>query len=217
MKNQNQLKKIFQNKKVVIISLISLVIIVILSLGYWVFTSRPATFYELKSLVSETPKVEKDVVPVSGDFGLVIPEIGVNYPVVPDVDGLNPDDYLWKVTEGVAHFKHSELSNLIVDGAYPGETGNIFLFAHSQIPGGDMSKYQGAFNDLPGLKAGDSILMYYKNQKYEYVVTDSKIIEKTDLHYLEKTDKETLHLMTCWPLGFNNRRYLVTAVRESDS
>jgi len=60
----------------------------------------------------------------------------------------------------------------------------------------------------------DKLIVYYKGEKYEYRVIEGKVIEKTEVYYLERTPEETLHLMTCWPLGFNNQRYLVTALKS---
>ena len=94
-----------------------------------------------------------------------------------------------------------------------GEDGNIFIFGHSQVPGGDMSDYRGAFNDLPNIKEGDELIFYYQEKKYSYRVYESKVVEKTAFEYLGHTTEETLTLMTCWPLGFENKRYIVRAKR----
>ena len=55
--------------------------------------------------------------------------------------------------------------------------------------------------------------MYYQGEKFEYRVVEGKVVEKTALEYLKHTDEETLTLMTCWPLGFENKRYIVRAKR----
>jgi len=191
-----------------------LITIFIVGVSY-LFIKNPAKYYSIKSQIFPIEdKIPENVDPVSKDFGLVIPKIGVNVPIIADVNGLNPNEFLWKVTEGVAHFKHVEAYDVIVDGAFPGQAGNIFLFGHSQIPGGDTSKYQAVFNELPVLTYEDKLIVYYKGEKYEYRVIEGKVIEKTEVYYLERTPEETLHLMTCWPLGFNNQRYLVTALKS---
>ena len=205
----------FSKKKIFLVILIFLALIIVIVLAVvYLFAKNPAKYYTLKSQVfPPQDEIPEDVEPVSQDFGLVVPKLGINVPVIADVNGLNPNEFLWKVTEGVAHFKHVEAYDVIVDGAFPGQIGNIFLFGHSQIPGGDTSKYQAVFNESPALNYGDKIIVFYNGEKYEYHVVEGKIIGKTDVYYLEKTPEETLHLMTCWPLGFNNERYLITALR----
>lgn len=183
----------------------------------YLWLTRPATVYKYygefgKALGIETEIPEKpEPAPISQDFGLIIPKISLNAPILANVDGTNPKEYMWKVKEGIAHFKHMEYRNVVVDGSFPGEGGNIFLFGHSQIPGGDMSDYQGAFNDLAKLTKGDRVIIYYQAKRFEYQVEEGKVVPKQALEYLEKTPTETLHLMTCWPLGLDVKRYLVVA------
>lgn len=162
---------------------------------------------------AEPVEIEEEVKPVSGDFGLVIPRLGINVPVIANVDGGNPKEYLWQVTRGVAHFKHREYADVIVDGSLPGEGGNIFLFGHSQIPGRDTGNFQGVFNGLSKLNSGDRIYVYYQDDPYVYRVSEKKVISKRDLSYLKRTPQETLTLMTCWPLGLDIRRYIIRAKR----
>lgn len=150
--------------------------------------------------------------PVATDFALVINKINVNAPVR-DVDGSNEKNYLPNILQGIGHYQRKVLSQVTVDGSYPGAGGNIFLFGHSQIPGGDMSHYKGIFNDLGNLDLGDEIVVYYQNQVFRYAVFESKVVEKTALEYLSKTEDETLTLMTCWPLGLDVKRFIVRARR----
>jgi len=151
--------------------------------------------------------------PVSREFGILIPKIGVNAPIIADVDGSDKGDYLWKIKDGVGHFKALEIKDFTVDGAFPGEVGNIFIFGHSQIPGGDLSNYQGVFNQIPEMNEGDQIIIFYQNERFNYQVEEGKVVEKNDFEYLGPTEVETLTLMTCWPLGFENQRYIIRAKR----
>lgn len=150
--------------------------------------------------------------PVSADFAIVIPRINVNAPIF-DVDGSDQSEYLPTILTGIGHYIHKNLPQVVVDGAYPGEPGNIFLFGHSQIPGGDRSHFRGIFNDLGDLGEGDLVVVYFKNQEYRYLVTKTELIDRANLKYLEKTPVETLTLMTCWPLGLDIKRYIVQAQR----
>lgn len=211
-----------KRKRLVIISFGFFALLVINGLAFWL--TRPAEVYEQYEKITsilgagDTLAIivpEGDLVPVSNDFTLMIPKIKVNVPVVANVDGGNPNEYLWRVTQGVAHFKRREFANITVDGALPGEGGNIFLFGHSQIPGRDTSDYKGVFNDLHKLVPGDRIVVMNQGTWYEYRVAQGEVVSKKALEYLSPTDQETLTLMTCWPLGLDIQRYIVRAKRDS--
>lgn len=150
--------------------------------------------------------------PISLDFGLIIPKINVNAPVR-DVDGFNEKQYLPSILQGIGHFQRQVVFSNFVEAAYPGEAGNVFLFGHSQIPGGDLSHYKGVFNNLAQLENGDSITVFYQGKAYDYEVYEKRVVEKTALEYLAKTEEETLTLMTCWPLGLDVKRLIVRAKR----
>lgn len=168
-------------------------------------------FKTLAGMPTVTPAHEPT--PVNTDFCLVIPEISVNAPILKNVDGSNKAEWIWKVKEGVAHFKHLELAEVTVNGSFPGEGGNVFLFGHSQIPGGDMSNYQGVFNDLEKLLPSDKVIVYYQGERFEYEVAEGKVVDRGDLQYLEHTSEEIVTLSTCWPLGLDVKRYIIRAKR----
>lgn len=71
------------------------------------------------------------------------------------------------------------------------DKGNVGLAAHNR---GYENNY---FENLKKLKEGDVIYYYYQNNQKEYVVTDSCIIKDTDWTYLEKTEENTITLITC--------------------
>ena len=190
---------------------------------FWL--SQPATVYVFWQEASERVAVSSadeqsqtslsapTPTPFDANFGLYIPKLKLNAPVIADVDGSEPSDYLAQVKQGIAHYKRKKLSRVTVDGARPGEGGNIFLFGHSQIPGGDTSNFQGVFNDLHKLIPGDEIIVYYQGRPFTYQVTEGKVVERDAVEYLEHTPDETLSLMTCWPLGLDVKRYLILAKR----
>lgn len=151
--------------------------------------------------------------PVNKDFSIFAPQINVNAPVFANVDGGDENAYLANVLRGVAHYKNKKFKNVVVDGAFPGQKGNIFLFGHSQIPGGDLSNYQGVFNNLEELMPGDIVKIYYQEQEYQYEVMNGQVVDKDAVEYLESTETETLTLMSCWPLGLDWKRYVVRAKR----
>jgi len=182
-------------------------------LGFWMKTGKT-----LSVAISSQPRITPTMIalvgptPVSADFGLIIEKIGVNAPIF-DVDGFNEKEYGPSILQGIGHFRQKLFLSTLVNGVYPGVSGNVFLFGHSQIPGGDESHYKGVFNNLGQLEIGDKIMVYYQGKAYNYQVYESKVVDKTALEYLGQTPEETLTLMTCWPLGLDVKRYIVRARR----
>lgn len=141
--------------------------------------------------------------PVDTDFGIVIPKIAANSRVVPQVDASDYEEYILALSEGVAQ----------AAGTYfPGEGGNIYLFAHSTDNFWNVGRYNAVFYLLKELESGDEIDMYYKGVRYRYKVTQREIVNPDDVHFLtEPTDSETLTLQTCWPPGTTLKRLIVIA------
>jgi LPXTG-site transpeptidase (sortase) family protein len=135
------------------------------------------------------------------EFGVEIPKIGLSAPVTANVNGDDKKEYELSLTEGLAHYKGTSL---------PGEKSNIFIFGHSSSDT-DSGPYAKIFSKLNNLTNGDKIMVYYKSKKYEYTVVEKKIVTADDLSPLNLTDSEQLTLMTCWPIGTNEKRLIVIA------
>jgi sortase A len=141
--------------------------------------------------------------PVDEDFGIVVPKIKINSRVIPDVDPENASVYQKALTQGVAHALGTK---------YPGEEGNVFIFAHSGQDFYEANRYNAVFYLLSKLEAGDGIYIFHKNKKYHYAVTGKFTANPEEVRYLEDTPgKNTLTLMTCWPAGTNWKRLIVEA------
>lgn len=196
---------------------------VLSALLFWEYLNRAGFWKRVEKTVSTAIKLEQGVTPsialptstpISADFGLVIEKMGVNAPIR-HVDGSNEKEYLPNILQGIGHYQPKVLPQVVVDGSLPGEGGNVFLFGHSQIPAGDESHYKGVFNNLGQLETGDKVTVYYQGKGFDYEVFESKVVDKTALSYLDRTPKETLTLMTCWPLGLDIKRFIVRARRVS--
>lgn len=156
----------------------------------------------VESAISSEPAVVR---PVDEEFGIVIPKIGANAAVVADVDWKDSAVYQRALTRGVAH---------AVGTAHPGESGNIFLFAHSGIDFYEAVRYNAVFYLINKLELGDEITLIYRKQKFIYRVTEQKIVASEDVEYITgHPDREALTLMTCWPAGTTLRRLVVVAER----
>lgn len=173
----------------------------------------PNVWYWFAQHNNETYSVDPDpirqdqthlITPVSTDFGLVIEKIDVNEKVAPQIDPFNPSIYLPALEKfGVAQAKGS---------VNPGEMGTTYLFAHSTVNIWEIGRYHAPFTLLDKVNIGDRIVTYYQGQRFDYKVTDRKVVSPQDVHYLSDTpDQPTLILQTCDPPGENTARLLIIA------
>ncbi len=146
---------------------------------------------------------------VSEDPRLIIPKINVD---VPAIYGITPDhdSQMAAMEKGVAHFSIPGASS------HPGEVGNTVLSGHSSNDLFDPGDYKFIFAQLDKLTAGDTIYANYNGVRYTYVVTRTEVVKPTEVSKLVyTTDKPTLTLITCTPLGTALNRLLVTAEQVS--
>ncbi len=137
-------------------------------------------------------------------FGLVIPKIAANAKVIPNVDPTSPAVFLPALERGVAHAKGS---------VFPGMPGNTYLFSHSTDSWWNVGRYNAVFYLLKDLSVGDDIVVFFEGQRYNYVVSESRISDSTDTSLLTdtQTGPERLILQTCWPPGTTWKRLYVIA------
>jgi len=141
--------------------------------------------------------------PVNAESSIVIEKIGVSAPIVINVDADDSAEYKEALKEGVAHANGSAL---------PGSPGNTFLFAHSSLNFWELGKYATVFNLLGKLEAGDPIILFYKNKRFDYEVIDKRIVPGFNtLPLLRQTTLPVLTLQTCTPPGTTINRLIVTA------
>ena len=145
--------------------------------------------------------------PVNTEFSILIPKIGANSIIIPNVNPANEDEYLAALKKGVAHALGTN---------FPGENGHIFLFAHSADNIFDVGTYNAVFYLLYKMEKNDEINLFYKDKRYIYKVIDKKIVDPSEVNYLtRKTDSEFLTLQTCYPPGTTLKRLLIFAVPAS--
>jgi sortase A len=117
-----------------------------------------------------------------------IPAIGVDAPVVEGDD--------WdSLKQGAGHH---------IGSANPGESDNCIISAHNDIFGE-------IFRDLPDLDLGDEVFVHTVSQVYRYVVTQSRIIEPTEVSVMYPTSSSVLTLISCYPYGIDTHRIVVIA------
>ena len=158
------------------------------------------------SLIGEDPLMA----PISPEFGLVIPKIFANVAVTENVNPADESEYQRVLRQfgGVAH---------AAGASVPGEAGTTYIFGHSTDASVNVERFNAVFYLLRKLEKGDLIRAYYLGERYEYVVSDKKVVESTDLSEIVRVDnEERLVLQTCWPPGTDWKRLLVVAERKTD-
>lgn len=146
--------------------------------------------------------------PVSTQFGIVIPKIGANAPIFPNVDAGKPEVYLPYLQQGVAHAAGT---------VFPGVVGNTYLFAHSTDSFWNIGRYNAVFYLLKELENGDEINIYLNGVRHIYHVVNKLVVNPSDISYLtQETPYEQLTLQTCWPPGTTFKRLVILARPESE-
>lgn len=174
-----------------------------LSLIIFVAIFYPVVKLELNYQIQEKfkPSQTKNIEPLDRQFGIVVPKIGANAKIVAEVDPFSRWEYQLALTKGVAHAKGTSL---------PGQMGNIFLFSHSSVNFYEASRYNSIFYLLDKMEAGDQIELYFRGEKFTYLVSDKKIVSASEVGYLKgEGEGKTITLMTCYPAGTSFKRLLV--------
>lgn len=190
--------KFFQNKKLIPVFKIIVLIIIVGLIGFLGIIRKKTEPISSPQTITQT-----EAKPVTyDDFHLIIPVLNTNAPVIADVDGTNKDTYFKALQGGVAHYKNT---------SKPGEGSNIFIFGHSSYYAWDPGKYKDIFKNLEDIKVGDEIDVWNNKKEYKYKVTETKVVEPTDVSVLKPTKTEQVTLMTCYPPNTTEKRLIVIA------
>ena len=141
---------------------------------------------------------------------LNIDSVGIeSIKISPNVDSENETIYNQHLKGGVAHFRGTPL---------PGDGGNSFIYGHSAVES-FFSRHRDLpetiFSRLNEIDIGQKIVVKRDDNILEYTVRNKKIVEPDDFTILQPIQsKETLTLMTCWPLGIGSKRLIVVAERR---
>jgi sortase A len=122
-----------------------------------------------------------------------IPAIGVqNWPVVQG-DG-------WEqLKKGVGQH---------IGSANPGENGNVVLAGHDDVFGE-------VFRDLDKLQPGDQVILYTMQQQFIYRVTETRIVEPSQVDVMNPTNDPTVTLISCYPYMVDKQRIVVLAALQN--
>lgn len=178
-------------------------ILILLFLGYELFGTRFVTDRAQRALASSIdvsirgPAPAKPAKPDLGDgiARIQIPKIEVNWVVV---EGVGTE----ALKKGPGHFPGTP---------FPGEQGNVVISGHRNI-------YGSPFWRLDEVGPGDTIKMLTPAGTFAYKVTETKIVEPTDLSVIVPAPGEfRLTLTTCHPkLGAKKRLIVVAQMVASE-
>ena len=140
---------------------------------------------------------------VDSHFSIVVPKIDAKAKVIANVNTDNEKEYSEALKLGVAH----------AQGTYfPGQGKTIFLFSHSTNSAFNVERYFAVFYLLGKMEPRDKIVIFFADKKYEYEVTERKVVAANDTQWMSKDfGEETLILQTCTPPGTSWQRLLVFA------
>mgnify|MGYP000884889687 CR=1 FL=1 len=163
-------------------------------------------YYDVTTQTEKAIVIDKDY---ATPMAINIPSIGItNINITPNVDSYNEETYNKYLKQGLAHFKGTPL---------PGDGGNSFIYGHSAVET-FFSTHQNLpetiFSRLGNIEVGEEVDIAKDEKVLKYIVRSKKIVSPDDFSILESQNgKETITMMTCWPLGIGTKRLIVVAER----
>lgn len=160
---------------------------------------------------SEAPSIQGTDIPVvPSDNRIIISKIGQNIPIK-EVSAQNLIEENWKALE-------DDLQTSLKDGvvrypgtAQPGQIGNVFVTGHSSYYLWDPGRYKDVFALLHNVEVGDTVTVFYNQNRYDYIIEEKKVVSPTDVDVLAQTNDKRLTLMTCTPIGTALNRLILVA------
>ncbi len=143
------------------------------------------------------------------DMYITIEDIGIkDIKISSNVESVEEKVYDQYLKSGLAHFKGTPL---------PGDGGNSFIYGHSAVENffnRHRELPETIFTRLENVDIGSKVNIKRDDDVLEYIVRSKKIVSPDDFSILStQGDKETVTLMTCWPLGVGTKRLVVVAER----
>ncbi|MEO5690721.1 MAG: sortase [Candidatus Saccharimonadales bacterium] len=147
---------------------------------------------------------------VGAEPKMIIPKINVDAPVVYDVPSLAETTVQNALKNGIIHYPIPGAN------ANPGEIGNAVFLGHSSNDVFDDGGYKFIFVQLEQMRKDDTFYIHYNGTRYTYTVTSTETILPTEVTKLIRpTEKPSVTLVTCTPVGTAEKRFLVHAEQIS--
>lgn len=136
-----------------------------------------------------------------GQWRIEVPSIGIDVPMITKVDGGNRDEYMHALESGVAHMKETALPGF----------GNSVVFGHSSGYPWSVGKHDTAFARIGELGNGSEIIARSGEYEARFSVFSRKIVDPDDVQSIFPKEDGVLVLISCWPVGTNEKRMIVLA------
>ncbi|MDP4001225.1 MAG: sortase [bacterium] len=138
---------------------------------------------------------------------LSVPKLNMQVPIVWTQD---PANFIEDLKKGVVHYPGTAL---------PGELGTVYIAGHSSDYIWNKHPYTKIFATINFLEPGDDVFIDItdvngKVHNYRYVVSEENIYKPDDQAQFVDNSVAKLNLSTCWPIGTQRDRYVVSAVLE---
>jgi LPXTG-site transpeptidase (sortase) family protein len=135
---------------------------------------------------------------------LSIPRLDMQVPLIWTQD---PSQFDTDLTKGVVHYPGTAL---------PGEKGTVYISGHSSDYFWKNHPFKQVFAKINVLQPGDDIFVdiYGKDGKtytYRYQVSEKNVFKPDDQAQFIDNSQYKLNLSTCWPIGTQRDRYVVSA------
>lgn len=172
---------------IIVINCYVIVAPLIPSLQYW---------YKDRFAKSEREQLEKQVdaaspTSYSGPNQVVIPRIFMDQPVLEGPNIYTANNGIWRLPSG----------------STPDKGGNTVLIGHRFL----YSRNPAVFYNLDKIQVGDTIGVFWANTKYQYQVSEVKVVKSSQTEIEAPTEDSRLTLYTCTPLWSSRDRLVVIA------
>lgn len=168
--------------------------------NYRVSALEPAEVQK-RNATTESTAIDPSMLP-----RIVINKIKVTAPIIFDLAESSETTFQKALQKGVVHYPET---------AKPGTSGNTVIFGHSSNQIWAPGDYKFVFALLEELTEGDKIFIEYQGIRYTYEVIGMKVVPPTDISVLQPSSKSKLTLITCTPVGTNEKRLIVEAILTS--
>ena len=122
---------------------------------------------------------------------------------IPDIGILN-----WPIVQGDGWEQLKKGVGQHIGSANPGENGNVVLAGHDDVFGE-------VFRNLDKLMPGSRVILYTMQRQFVYLVTETRIVEPSQVEVMNPTSYATVTLISCYPYMVDNKRIVVFATLQN--
>lgn len=114
----------------------------------------------------------------------------------------------WPVVQGDGWEQLKKGVGQHIGSANPGENGNVVLAGHDDVFGE-------VFRNLDKLQPGDQVILYTMQQQFIYRVTETRIVDPSQVDVMNSTSDPTVTLISCYPYMVDKQRIVVFAILQN--